>query len=132
MSEITDQVKDIVETWNVRKKGDSVNGRTFTQMDMRDFCELMNAQTKRLISVCQTRDLTYYDMLFQTATAAQKLTANEYVDDPRTEALARKMISEFGVNDDEFYTGLFELAMHAPTMLQGRKLFADGIDRTNV
>jgi hypothetical protein len=47
-------------------------------------------------------------------------------------AQTRLLIAEFGTNDPDFYTALFELAMNAQTMTtKGAKLFVDGQDRTN-
>lgn len=44
----------------------------------------------------------------------------------------RQLISQTGKQDPDFWSAVAELATNAQTLTANRKLFADGIDRTNV
>jgi hypothetical protein len=126
-----DAVVDTVETWNIEK----VYGREFTQRDMRYFIERMNALTRLLISRCRRNDRHFYEELFKLATNAQALTSKEVVKflDAREASEARQFVLLVARDYSEFYTGLFELAMHACTLTTpGARVFGDGIDRTGV
>lgn len=123
-------VKEVVESWNTLKTA----GRDFNQQDLRRFIETMNAHARKLITLYRETKPQYYQVLFELATLAQTMLSNVpyRVDDPLVK-LARDLINQFGVNQSDFYTGLFELAQHAITMTTpGAKVFGDGVDRTNV
>lgn len=45
--------------------------------------------------------------------------------------LTRRMISLLRTNEPEFYSALLELTQNASTMVQGGKIFANKVDRTN-
>ena len=48
-------------------------------------------------------------------------------------AHTRRLISAVGRDYPDFWTGVFELAMNAQTLTSPKaKIFADGLDRTNV
>lgn len=48
-------------------------------------------------------------------------------------AHTRRLISAMGRDYPDFWTGMFELAMNAQTLCTPKaKIFADGLDRTNV
>jgi hypothetical protein len=123
-----DAVVDCVETWNIEK----VYGREFTQRDMRYFIERMNALTRLLIQRCRRTERSFYEDLFNVATWAQKLCAKEELGGVERHK-AGQLTLLLARNYEDFYTGLFELAMHACTLTTpGAKVFGDGIDRTNV
>jgi hypothetical protein len=46
-------------------------------------------------------------------------------------ALTKRMISEIGRQDPEFYSALLELSQHASTLTVGGKFFVNKVDRTN-
>ena len=45
--------------------------------------------------------------------------------------LSRRLISEFGIQDSDWYESLVELALNAQRMIEGGKVFVNGQDRTS-
>lgn len=123
------RVKDIVETWNIRK----TNNRVFTRSDLLHFVEINNAMTKRLISELQQRVPEWWQEYARVAEAASIYTApNQTVDDIEYRGKALRMVNEFGVQEHDFYVGLMELAINAVTLTTpGARIIADGVDRTD-
>ena len=123
--------KTVVETWNANK----VHNREFVQRDMRKFIEIMNDRTKALIHWMELHRIGP-DRCATTAKVAEncvRLINGEPIATQEEHNDARMMVSMYGVNEAEFYTGLMELYVHAATLLTAKaRIIADGIDRTNV
>jgi hypothetical protein len=131
LSKLEDDVKAIVETWNVQKWA----GREFSRNDMYRFVALMNDRTRHLIKTFRQYNPEYYMILADISKLAADLTSDTPTpdEDPLVVAHARNMISLYGVNETDFYTGLQELCMNACTLTTpGAKLIADGVDRTQL
>lgn len=130
MSVVTDAVKTIVETWNVQK----VHSREFNSSDMYKFIELMNDRTKHMMRTFQMNDPEWYQIVAQVASVAVDITSNTPgVEEQEYYAQAKEMISAYGVNETDFYTGLQELCVNACTLCTpGARIIADGVDRTQL
>jgi hypothetical protein len=125
----TDRVKAIVETWNVQK----LQGREFNTNDMYRFVEMMNDRTRHMIATFRVKDPEFYQQLAMTAGTAAEVIDDTVVVDPFAFARARVLITNYSVNEAEFYTGLQELCVHASTLTTaGARVIADGVDRTNL
>jgi len=121
--------KNVVETWNINK----LHGREFNQSDMRKFIEVMNDRTKALIHWTELRDPALAQSYAVIAQDAVSLINGDPIETDMRHSAARILISQFGVNEADFYTGLMELYVHAATLLTPRaKLFVDGKDMTDV
>lgn len=61
----------ICETWQVRRRTEAA---AFTASGLRAFCELMNYETRRLISLTGREDPDFWSAVAELATNAQTLT----------------------------------------------------------
>lgn len=124
---------DIIETWNIRKVDRDI---VPSGSDMRDFVELMNAQTRLLLAEYPTscRHTAYWQDLARAAESASTYTSpGQTVNDVLWRARAIRLVNLFGRQEWEFYTGLMELAINAATLVTpGAKIIANKIDRTNL
>ena len=127
------RVTDIVETWNIRK---TMRSNQPTYGDMRNFIELMNAQTRLLIAEypasCRHPEF-WLDLSRQAESASKYTSPGQTVDDILWRSRALKMVNQFTRQEWEFYTGLMELSINAATLTTpGARIIADGRDRTQL
>lgn len=131
------RAKDVVETWNFQK----VHNRQFNQMDMRKFVELNNDRSRQLILTSDVRTVDEFQRIGMLAgDAASLLTPNVTTEQLMAEGIVdarlaelKTFLSEWQINNADFYIGLMELCVHACTVLTPKaRVIADGIDRTNV
>ena len=61
---------EICETWQIRR----VQDRVFTRRDMHEFVAVMNAMTRRLVSVTRNESPEFWSAVAELATNAQTLT----------------------------------------------------------
>ena len=131
------RAKDVVETWNFEK----VHNRAFNQMDMRRFLELNNDRSKQMILTSDVRTVEEFQRIGMCAgDAASLLTPGVTTEQLMADGIVgarlaelKTFLSEWQINDADFYIGLMELCVHACTILTPKaRVIADGIDRTNL